>query len=97
MMEELRSVFADRFVLTVINKKILKEKDFVVKEDGAVILTQNARKLFLSEWQKKKQEDITHPYLKEKICWGLVPYTQAALLSRYLRGDIDEYPPFLWK
>ena len=56
-----------------------------------------ARKKFLKGWQEKKQELITHPYLEEKIPWGLVPYIQALLLARYLRNDLDEYPPFLWK
>ena len=60
-------------------------------------LTDEGRKKFLSAWQNKKQEKITHPYLGEKITWGLVPHVQALLLARYLRNDIDEYPPFLWK
>lgn len=97
MMEELRSVFADRFVLTLINNRIVNEKSFIYMDDGAVILTDDARKRFLSEWQAKKREEIVHPYLKEKIQWGLVPYVQALLLSRFMRGDIDGYPPFLKK
>lgn len=97
MLEELRSPVADRFVLTLINLGMFNESDFITKEDGAVILTDDSRKRFLSEWQKHKQEEITHPYLKEKINWGLVPYVQATLLSRYFRDDIDAYPPFLWK
>lgn len=60
-------------------------------------LTDDARRTFLAAWQKRKQEPLTHPFLKEKIVWGLVPYTQAMLLARYLRGDLDAYPPFLWK
>jgi len=60
-------------------------------------MTDDARKQFLSAWQKRKQETIIHPYLKEKIQWGMVPYAQAMLLSRYLREDLDAYPPFLWK
>lgn len=60
-------------------------------------MTDGARKKFLSAWQNKKQEKITHPYLSEKIPWGLVPHVQALLLARYLRNDLDEYPPFLWK
>jgi CRISPR-associated protein Cas1 len=96
-MEELRGVIADRLVLSIINKKILKKEDFVKKESGAIIMTDEARKKFLVAWQDKKQDKITHPYLKEKIPWGLVPYTQSLLLARYLRGDLDEYPPFLWK
>ncbi|MCL1989572.1 MAG: type I-C CRISPR-associated endonuclease Cas1c [Defluviitaleaceae bacterium] len=97
VMEELRSVLADRFVLSLINKKIMQKHDFVKKENGAVMMTDEARKAFLSAWQTRKQEQLTHPYLKEKIPWGLVPHVQALLLARYLRGDLDEYPPFLWK
>lgn len=97
LVEELRAVLADRFVLTLINKKIVNGEDFLRKENGAVILTDEARKSFLVHWQKKKQEQITHPYLNEKIEWGMIPYVQAMLLARYLRGDLDEYPPFFWK
>lgn len=97
VMEELRGIYVDRFVLSLINKKMIKKEDFLKKENGAVIMTDNGRKNFLIAWQNKKQEKIKHPYLKERISWGLVPYTQALLLTRYLRGDLDEYPPFLWK
>lgn len=97
VMEELRGVYADKFVLSLINKKMLNKDDFVEKENGAVLLTDDARKTFLTAWQVKKQEKITHPYLGEKISWGLVPHVQALLLARYLRNDLDEYPPFLWK
>nr|WP_308742892.1 type I-C CRISPR-associated endonuclease Cas1c [uncultured Anaerocolumna sp.] len=97
VMEELRSVFADRFVLSLINKRIVNDKGFIKKENGAVIMTDECKKAVLSAWQSKKQEKIVHPFLDEKIEWGLVPYVQAMLLSRYLRGDLDEYPPFMWK
>lgn len=97
LMEELRSVISDRFVLTLINKKIVDASGFSKKESGAVIMDDDTRKLFLSQWQNKKKETITHPFLSEKIEWGLVPYVQAMLLARYIRGDIDEYPPFFWK
>lgn len=97
LIEELRAPIADRFVLTLINLGIVSGKDFNIKENGAVFFTDEGKKVFLTEWQKRKQETITHPYLKEKIPWGLVPYTQALLLSRYMRGDMDDYPPFLWK
>lgn len=97
VMEELRGVYADKFVLTMINKRLIGPDDFWVKENGAVIMRDEARKNFLSAWQSKKQEKITHPYLGESISWGLVPHAQALLLARYLRGDLDEYPPFLWK
>lgn len=97
LMEELRPVLADRFVLSLINRKMLNGKDFKIKENGAVLMTEDARKMILTEWQNRKKEQITHPYLKEKVEWGLVPYVQAMLLARYLRGDLDGYPPFLWK
>ncbi len=97
LMEELREVLADRFVLRLINKRIIKADQFMMTESGAVLLKDDARKLFLSEWQRHKQEEIVHPFLDEKIMWGLVPFCQAMLLARYLRGDLDEYPPFLWK
>ncbi|HHP3706388.1 TPA: CRISPR-associated endonuclease Cas1, partial [Shigella sonnei] len=97
VMEELRGVVADRFVLSLINKKIVGKEDFLEKGNGAVIMRDEARKKFLTAWQNKKQEKITHPYLDEKISWGLVPHAQALLLARYLRNDLDEYPPFLWK
>jgi CRISPR-associated protein Cas1 len=97
LMEELRGIYADRFVLTLINKKVVTAKDFIKKESGAVLLTDAGRKVFFKNWQDKKQETIQHPFLGEKISWGLVPYAQALLLSRYLRDDLDGYPPFLWK
>ena len=96
-MEELRPCFADRFVLTLINNRVMTPADFSKAGNGAVNLTDSARKVFLKSWQERKQEAILHPYQEEKIPWGLVPYIQALLLSRYLRGDLDEYPPFLWK
>lgn len=97
LMEELRGIFADKFVLSLINKKLIKKEDFLKKENGAVIMTDGARKVFLSAWQSKKQEKITHPFLGEQISWGLVPHVQALLLARYLRDDLDGYPPFMWK
>lgn len=97
LMEELRPCLADRFVLTVINNRVLDGRDFEKSENGAVYMTDTARRKFLQAWQKRKQEQITHPYLEEKISWGLVPYVQALLMARYLRDDLDAYPPFLWK
>lgn len=76
---------------------MVNKTHFVKKESGAVIMTDDGRKEFLATWHNRKQEKITHPFLKEKIPWGLVPYAQSLLLARYLRGDLDEYPPFLWK
>lgn len=97
LMEELRSPYADRFVLTLINNRVIQAKHFKVMEDGAVWLGDEGRRLFLTKWQDKKRETITHPFLGEKIYWGLIPYVQSLLLARYIRGDLDGYPPFLWK
>ena len=97
LMEELRAPLADRFVLTLINTRVLQQKHFKTQADGAVWLTDDGRKALLSAWQSRKKAEITHPFLKEKMTWGLVPYVQALLLARTLRGDLDGYPPFLWK
>lgn len=97
LLEELRAPFADRFVLSLINLGTITESDFARKENRAVYLTDEARKRFLAAWQKRKQEVITHPFLKEKLPWGLVPHAQAMLMSRYIRRDLDAYPPFMWK
>ena len=97
LMEELRPCLADRFVLTLINNRIIKADSFEFRESGAVLLTDDGRRTFVQKWQERKKETITHPYLEEKVPWGLVPYVQSLLLARYLRGDLDGYPPFLWK
>lgn len=97
LMEELRCVYADRFVISLINKKVVNFNGFTQKEDGAVIMDDDTRRTILQAWQSRKQEKITHPFLQEKLEWGLVPYAQAMLLARFIRGDLDEYPPFLWK
>ena len=97
LMEELRPIFADRFVLTLINNRVIRPEHFDRQPSGAVWLNDEGRKIFLSAWQKRLAEPITHPFLKEKLAWGLVPYVQALLLARYLRDDMDGYPPFLWK
>ena len=85
------------FPQTGINQKLLTAKHFQKQENGAVLLTDDGRRAFLKAWQTKKQEQITHPFLKEKLPWGLVPYVQALLLARTLRGDLELYPPFFWK
>ena len=95
--EELRSVYADRFVLSCINRKQLQPGDFDIQESGAVLLNDKGRRAFLSAWQERRKETIRHPFLGEKMEWGLVPSVQAMLLARTLRGDLEEYPPFLWK
>lgn len=97
LIEELRPVLAERFVLSLINKKMVTQKGFKVKENGAILMDDETRKIVLTEWQNKKKETLTHPFLNEKVGWGMVPYVQAMLLARYLRGDLDGYPPFLWK
>ena len=95
--EELRGPVADRFVLTGINLRIFSRRMFDFRENGAVLLNDEGRKVFLQEWQKHRKECIRHPFLKEKIEWGLIPYSQALLLARTIRRDFDDYPPFLWK
>lgn len=97
LMEELRPCIAERFVLTLINNQVLQTQDFIEEESGAIRMTDEGRSKFLKAWQKRKQESITHPFLEEKIQWGLVPYVQSLLLARHLRGDLEDYPPFLWK
>jgi CRISP-associated protein Cas1 len=95
--EEFRSALADRLALSLINRKQLNSKDFKTLENGAVILTDDARKTLLKAYQERKQEKLRHPYLEEECELGLVPLLQAQLLARHLRGDMDGYPPFLWK
>lgn len=97
LVEELRAPVADRFVLSLINRYQVKAEDFTFSDNGSVLIKDETRKKILSEWQKRKQEELKHPFLDEKIPWGLVPFSQAMLLARYLRGDLDEYPPFFWK
>lgn len=97
LMEEFRAYMVDRFVLSLINRKMVNANDFYQKENGAVFLTNEARKTFLTAWQARKKEVILHPFLKEKVQEGLLPYMQAMLLARYLRGDLDDYPMFFWK
>ena len=97
LIEELRAILADRFVLTLINKRMISGKGFSQKENGAVLMDDETRRKVITEWQNKKKEVITHPYLGEKVEWGMIPYVQAMLLARYLRGDLDGYPVFLWK
>lgn len=97
LVEEFRAVLCDRFVLTVINKRIVNENDFYKREDGAVIMTDDGRRKFITAWQNKKQEEIKHPFINEKTEWGMIPYVQALLMARFIRGDLDCYPPFMWK
>lgn len=94
IMEEFRAVLVDRFVISLINLRQIQPKDFIVKESNGILLTDDGRKLFLSEWQKRKYEKITHPFTGEKIAIGLLPYVQAMILSRFLREEINDYVPF---
>ena len=97
LVEEFRPAIADRFVLTLINTGVVKPSSFEVRENGGVFLSEGGRKTVLAAWQKRKQEMITHPFFDEKMPWGLVPYAQSLLLNRAIRGDLDAYPPFMWK
>ena len=97
LMEELRPVLADRLVLTLINRRQINSNGFKISESGAVVMDDETRKTVIVAYQQRKQDEITHPFIEEKIQLGLVPYTQALLLARHLRGDIDGYPPFRWR
>lgn len=97
LMEELRPFLADRTALSLVNLKQVTAKGFRQSETGGVIMDDETRKIVLTAWQKRKQEELTHPFLNEKVEIGLLPYVQALLLARYLRGDLDGYPPFFWK
>ena len=97
LVEEFRAWFCDRFVLMLINKKVVNADNFEKRENGAVMLNEKGRKEILQAWQKRKSEMIKHPFLDEKVEWGMLPYIQALLLARYIRGDLDAYPVFMWK
>ena len=97
IMEEFRAYLGDRIMLNLINLKQVSIKDFEIRESGEVRMSDEARKAVLNAYQKKKQEEITHPFLGEKMTIGLLPHVQAQLLARYIRGDITEYPPFYLK
>ena len=97
LMEELRPALADRFVASCVNQKMLTGKHIRRQEGGAILLTEDGRKAFLKAWQQRRQETIQHPFLGEKLPWGLVSYVQALLLARTVRGDLEAYPPFFWK
>ena len=97
LMEEFRPVLADRLALSLINLGQVRKKGFRITESGAVTMDDDTRKTLLTEYQKRKQVEIEHPFLKEKMPMGMLMFAQAQLLSRYLRGDLDEYPPFIWR
>ena len=97
LMEEFRAVLADRVALSLVNLRQVGLRDFKITESGAVEMKDNARKMVLQTWQKKKQEVVTHSFLGEKVTVGLLPHLQALLLARFLRGDLDAYPPYIQK
>jgi CRISPR-associated protein Cas1 len=94
-MEEFRPYLADRLSLTLINREQLKASQFIYSESGAVTMDDDARKEVLKAWQERKREEVTHPFLKERLPVGLLWHTQARLMARCLRGDLDTYPPFV--
>ncbi len=97
LVEEFRPLLGERLALSLINRRQLNERDFQVFDNGAVLLKDDARKTVLVAYQERKREQVQHPFLDEKIDIGLLPFAQAQLLARHLRGDLDGYPPFLWK
>lgn len=96
MMEELRPVMVDRLALSLVNRRQIDGKGFLRKESGGIVMDEETRKQVLTAWQKRKQDELIHPYLKERVPFGLIPHVQATLLARHLRGDLDAYPPFFW-
>ena len=97
LIEEFRPILAERLALSLVNRQQIKGKGFRQTESGAVWMNDETRKEVLIAWQKRKQEEIHHPFLNEKVAIGLLLHVQAMLLARYLRGDLDGYPPFFWK
>lgn len=97
MIEEFRAAWADRFVLTLINRRQVVEQDFTIESSGAVRLTDEARKKVLVAYQERKQDEQVHPYLEEKVPIGLLPHCQAMLMARHIRGDMKAYPPYVVK
>ena len=97
MMEEFRPFLADRLTLSLINMNQIRAKGFTEMESGAVLMDDETRKTVLVAYQNRKQDEIVHPFLEEKITIGLLFYMQALLLARHLRGDLDGYPTFIWK
>jgi CRISP-associated protein Cas1 len=95
LMEELRPIVADRLALRLTNLRQIAPSGFTIKESGGVLMDDETRKVVLTEWQKRKQEEVPHPFLQETIKVGLIPYAQALLLARFIRGDMDDYPPFI--
>jgi CRISP-associated protein Cas1 len=97
LMEEFRPIIADRLVLSLINRRQVDAKGFKRAENGAVVMDDATRKAVLVEYQNRKQDEVLHPYIDERVPVGLLFFIQANLLARYIRGDIDGYPPFFWR
>ena len=97
MMEELRAALADRVALTLINRRQVQASGFLQQDGDGVLLEESTRKMVVAAWQTRKQDEIEHPFLQERIPLGLVPYVQALLLARCIRGGLDGYPAFLWR
>lgn len=97
MMEEFRPIIADRMVLSLINLGQVNAKGFSTSETGAVTMSDDTRKAVLVAYQKRKQDEILHPFINEKVAVGILFHVQALLLARCLRGDLDGYPPFVWR
>lgn len=97
LMEEMRPILGDRLVLSLINRKQVTGSGFRRTESGAVLMSDDTRKQVLIAYQQRKQEMFQHPFLEEKIPLGMIPFTQALLLARHLRGDLDGYPPLFWR
>ena len=97
LMEELRPILVDRVVLSLINRRQVSVKGFTKTETGAVIMDDETRKDVIVAYQNRKQDEIRHPFLEERVSFGLVPHLQARLLARFIRGDLDGYPPFVWR
>ena len=95
IMEEMRAYLCDRLVLSLINRKQVQAKDFTSQGEDSILMKDTCRKTLIGAWQQRKKELITHPFLKEKIPVGLLPYAQALLMARYIRGDLNDYPVFL--
>jgi CRISPR-associated protein Cas1 len=96
-MEEFRPFLGDRLALSLINLRQVQDKGFKKSDSGAVLMSDDTRKTVLVAYQERKQEEIIHPFLDEKVSIGLLFHIQALLLARHLRGDLDGYPPFIWK
>ena len=96
-MEELRSVLCDRLVLTLVNRRQVRADGFRELPGGAVLLDDATRRSILGAWQKRKQEAVDHRVMRQKVPLGVVPHVQARLLARYLRGDLEHYPPFVYR